>query len=101
MVIELGAHIDDEDAASEDAVESCVMAATHIGVRRCLTWHYCGPTRVRSWLRRVSWRSLLCAALLLRQLPVLLWWHVRCAMLSMLCGRVMVALCGLCKVLLC
>ena len=77
------------------------MAAAHARARWCLTWRCCSPPRMRWRLRHVSWSSLLCAALLLCQLPVLLWWHVRCAMLSMLGGRVMMALCGLGKVLLC
>ena len=49
------------------------MAAAHAGVRWCLTWRCRSPTRMRRRLQRVSWCSLLCAALLLRQLPVLLW----------------------------
>ena len=94
-------YVDDEHAARQDAVQGCVVAAAHAGARWCLTWHCRGPPRMRWRLRHVSWHSLLCAALLLCQLPVLLWWHVRCAMPSMLCGRVMMALGGFGKVLLC
>ena len=74
--------------------------AAHAGARWCLTRRCHGPPRMRRRLRRVSWSFLLCAALLLCQLPVLLWWEVRCAVLSMLCGRVMMALGGFSKVLL-
>ena len=98
--VKQGAHIDDENAARQDAIQGRVVVAAHAGARWCLAWRCHGPSRMRRRLRRVSWSSLLCAALLLCQLPLLLWWHMPCAVLSMLRGRVMVALCGFSKVLL-
>ena len=76
------------------------MAAARARVRWCLTWRCHGPTPLRRQLPHVSWWSLLYAARLLRKLPVLLWRAARCAVLSMLCGRVVMALCGFNKVCL-